>query len=139
MTILSLHFRHEGNDGEIRLALRRNATAKAILNAVPFSATVQTWGQSVLFDCPLPVRPQETHTSSVMLPGDIAFWADGSSIVIGFGKTPLSLRNEIRLAHPCTIWADALDDVSQLQGIKAGTEIRIEIAESMDLRPASGQ
>ena len=135
MTILSLRF----NDGEIRLALRRNATAKAILNAVPFSATVQTWGQSIMFDCPLTVRPQESTTTREVLAGDIAFWADGSSIIIGFGKTPLSRSHEIRLAHACTVWADALDDVSQLATLSAGTEIHIAIAEPLDLSPASGQ
>lgn len=132
MTILSLHF----NDTHIRIALRRSATAQAVLNAIPFSATVQTWGQEVLFDCPIRVSFDDTATN-IVKPGDIGFWPDGSAITIAYGATPISRHGEARLACSCNIWADALDDVSALQDIRPGTEVSVDIWHAANLEQAS--
>ncbi|ASP40888.1 hypothetical protein CHH28_09915 [Bacterioplanes sanyensis] len=109
----------------IRVALRRTPTADAILRALPFSAKVQTWGQEVMFDCPIRAH-REDNAVNVVKAGDMAFWADGSCIAIGFGPTPISRYGEIRLASQCNIWGDALDDVSLLASIAAGTEVHVE-------------
>jgi len=62
----------------------------------------------------------------VIQPGELAFWVEGDSIAIGFGRTPVSRGNEIRLAARTNIWARALGDVKQLKPVKAGAPIRIE-------------
>jgi len=134
MTILSLRF----ENGEIRLFLRHTPAARAILQTLPFSATVQTWGQTLMFDCPLTSPLQNAESSSVIEPGDVAFWADGSSIILGYGPTPLSHNHEIRLAHPVTVWADALDDIRQLAGVSAGSQVTVDLAPA-ELKTASGQ
>lgn len=59
-------------------------------------------------------------------PGELAFWVEGDSFAIGFGRTPISHGDEIRLAARTNIWARALDDVKQLKSVKAGASIRIE-------------
>ena len=134
MTLLAMRFENH----EIRIALRRTPTAQAILKAVPFTATVQTWGQEVIFDCPVRVS-YEDNAVNIVQPGDISFWAGGSSIVIGFGPTPISRHGEIRLSNACHIWGDALDEVSALADVKAGTVVEVDIAEPLDLKKASGQ
>ena len=60
--------------------------------------------------------------------GELAFWTDGDAIAIGFGPTPISHGNEIRLASPCNIWGRTLDDVKALKRVKAGAAITVERA-----------
>jgi hypothetical protein len=51
---------------------------------------------------------------------------EGDSIAIGFGPTPISEGDEIRLAAPTNIWGRAVDDVRALNTVKDGDSIRVE-------------
>ena len=61
--------------------------------------------------------------------GEIAFWGEGNSIAIGFGKIPISQLDEIRLAAKVNIWADAEnpEQVKLLSKINNGEEISINV------------
>ena len=41
----------------------------------------------------------------------------------GYGKTPISYNNEIRLAAKTNIWGDALLNIKELNKIKDGDEV----------------
>jgi hypothetical protein len=99
-------------------------TAKAIAATLPVSASVLTWGEEVYFDVPVEV-PREKDARAVVTPGEIAYWPDGPSIAIGFGRTPISKGDETRLASPCNVFAKAFGDVKMLAKVKQGTPVKV--------------
>lgn len=61
-----------------------------------------------------------------MQAGEISYWPEGQCIVLGFGPTPMSERDEIKLAAKTNVWGKALNDVKDLKAVKQGDFVFIE-------------
>ena len=110
----------------LNIKLRSTNTANAIKNILPFKSIVKTWGDEIYFEIPIEKNIDlESDAKDVITLGEIAYWIDGKCIAIGYGKTPISQNNEIRLAAKTNIWGDALLDVKELGKIRDGDEIII--------------
>ena len=110
----------------LNIKLRSTNTANAIKNILPFKSIVKTWGDEIYFEIPIKKNLDlESDAKDVINLGEVAYWIDGKSIAIGYGKTPISQNNEIRLAAKTNIWGDAVLDVKELRKIRDGDEIII--------------
>jgi len=101
-------------------------TAREILRHVPFTSNVNTWGDEVYFSTPINASI-ETDAKDIVEAGELAFWVEGNCIAIGFGPTPISQGNEIRLAAKTNIWGLSLTDVKLLTKVKDGDPVSVEI------------
>jgi uncharacterized protein len=114
-------------DVQMTAVLKDTPSANAVWAALPISATAQTWGEEVYFSVPVSAKP-EADERDIMQPGEIAFWCEGSAIAIGFGRTPASTGDEIRLVAPVNVWATTADDVRALKSVKPGAAITVDRA-----------
>ena len=110
----------------LNIKLRSTNTANAIKNILPFKSIVKTWGDEIYFEIPIKKNLDlESDAKDVINLGEVAYWIDGKSIAIGYGKTPISQNNEIRLAAKTNIWGDAVINIKELNKIKDGDEVII--------------
>ena len=113
------------NSKLFEINLRNTETAKLIAESVPIKSKIQTWGEEIFFNTNLQVK-LEDDARDVMQLGELAFWTEGSAIAIGYGKTPVSIDQEIRLIGPCNVWGNANFKKSDFDNVKPGDQISLD-------------
>lgn len=119
------------NNIEIICKLRTNDTATQIKSILPVTSKINVWGDEIYFPISKLNIREESDATDIMNLGEIAFWIQGNSIAIGFGPTPVSISDEIRLINKANIWADALnpDILLNLKKVTQGSEIKITLTD----------
>jgi hypothetical protein len=109
---------------QVQAQLNDTRTAKALFEILPIKATANTWGHEIYFDVPLNVEIENGR--EVVDIGDVAYWPDGPSLCLFFGRTPASRGNEIRAASPVTIVGRIAGDPKALKSATSGAEVTVE-------------
>ena len=104
--------------------LRDTPTTKLLMEALPFDAQAQTWGDEVYFSTPVRAK-LEADAQQVVEPGTVCFWTQGNALALPFGRTPISTDARPKLANPCNVLG-AIKDFSALKSVKSGQKIRVE-------------
>ena len=112
----------------IIVELNNSDTAKKIYASCPIKSTTNTWGNEIYFETTIKVKKDKTAKDIINL-GEIAYWVEGSSIAIGFGPTPISKADEIRLVTKANIIGKTKSNLSSLGMVNSG---EIVIVERMD-------
>jgi len=106
--------------------LRDTPTSRLLMEALPFDAQAQTWGDEVYFSTPVKAK-LEPDARQVVEPGAVCFWTEGNALALPFGRTPISTDERPKLANRCNVLGQ-LKDFSGLKSIRAGQQLRVEKA-----------
>ncbi len=109
----------------IVVELNNTDTAKKIYDSCPINSVTNTWGNEIYFETDIKVKKDKTAKDVIKL-GEIAFWVEGSSIVIGFGATPISKADEIRLVTKANIIGRTKSNLSLLGLVNSGEMVIVE-------------
>ncbi|AXE27130.1 hypothetical protein C0216_30250 [Streptomyces globosus] len=113
--------------GHLTATLEETPTSKALVEALPISASAHTWGEEVYFDTGVSVA-LESGARQVVEPGTVAFWTEGDALALPYGPTPISRSGECRLASPCNVLGSFDGDPRLLATLRAGDPVRVELA-----------
>ena len=110
---------------EFEVIFKKSITSDLIWRSLPIFSKIKRWGEEIYFDTPLNID-LDKDARSIIEYGEIAFWSAGSAIAIGYGKTPVSQEDEIRLISPANVWADCEFKKEYIRSIKEGETVLVE-------------
>jgi uncharacterized protein len=119
--------RIESGQVSLEIELRDTSTVQALLAALPFESTAQTWGEEVYFSTPVSAK-LEPDAQQTVEPGTACFWTQGEAIALPFGRTPISTDARSKLAAPCNLIGKVLGDCKVLAKIRSGAKIKVTAA-----------
>ena len=107
--------------------LNDSPTSQLIVDALPITGRVQTWGDEIYFPIPVSASNDET-AAEVVDKGAVAYWPPGNALCLFWGPTPASSGDEIRPASAVNVCGMIDGDPAELANAPYGGEILIESA-----------
>lgn len=104
--------------------LNDTPTAKSVFDALPASASANTWGEEVYFDLPVSTELAD-DARQVVDPGTICYWVQGGTLALPFGPTPASQGDECRLVTEVNILGTIEGDPRVLASIHDGDTLSV--------------
>ena len=108
----------------VRARLLDTPTAAAFRQKVPFTSTVNRWGEEIYFSTSVTVKI-EAGAREVVERGEIGYWPPGKAMAIFFGPTPASHMDECRAASPVNVFARIEGDLARLPSVKDGSKVTV--------------
>jgi len=112
---------------EMVAQLNDTRTANVIWEALPLSASANTWGDEIYFA--IPVKLEAEDAQAVVSVGDLGYWPPGNAFCIFFGPTPASRGDEIRPASPVNVFGRLVGDPTLFKAVRDGETVSIERVE----------
>ncbi len=109
---------------EFAISLSDSPTAQAIIAALPFESSAQTWGEEVYFTTPVNAK-LDPDARQVVEPGTVCFWTEGDALALPFGRTPMSTDERPKLASRCNVLGKIDGDAKRLSGVKSGDKVTV--------------
>lgn len=113
-------------DEVVEAELFETSTAIQILNALPLSGTINTWGEEVFFNIPISGKPEANATDELNI-GDLAYWPLGPAFCIFYGKTPVSKNDNPRAYSPVNIIGRVIKNMEGLRNFKENEIMEVKI------------
>ncbi len=115
---------------QLAAALNDSQTAQAVWNALPITASANTWGDEIYFGIPVDAGLEQGQETVDL--GDLGYWPPGRAFCIFFGPTPASRGAEIRPASAVTVIGRVTGDAALFRQVRAGTSVTIEAIEAIE-------
>ena len=122
-----MKLRIEAGKTLLMVELRDTPTAKALIEALPFEARAQTWGEEVYFSTPVSAK-LEADAKQIVEPGTVCFWTQGDALALPYGRTPISTDDKPKLANPCNVVGRVEGNARDLAKIRSGDRITVSKA-----------
>ena len=100
----------------IEAELNDSSTAKKVEEALPITASFNTWGDEIYFTIPVDAELDETAREEVEM-GDLGYWPSGKAFCIFFGQTPMSEPGRIVPASAVNIIGRVIGDATQFKEV----------------------
>ena len=97
------------------------------MEALPFEARAQTWGEEVYFSTPVSAK-LEADAQQIVEPGTVCFWTEGDAIALPYGRTPISTDERPKLASRCNVLGTLIGEAKALARIRSGDKITVSKA-----------
>jgi hypothetical protein len=108
----------------IEAELNDSPTAKKVADALPITASLNTWGDEIYFTIPVDAELDETAREEVEM-GDLGYWPSGKAFCIFFGQTPMSDPGRIVPASAVNIIGRVIGDAKRFKEVMDKKEVTL--------------
>lgn len=109
----------------LKAELNDSPCAKAVYEAMPIKAAVNTWGEEIYFDIGVKFGLADDAREDVSV-GEIGYWPTGKAFCVFFGRTPASGPDgKPRAASEVNPIGRVIGDAKALKDVKDGDEVTL--------------
>ena len=107
----------------LEVELYDSECARAVAQVLPLTVEFRVWGDELHFDVPVEGARRARPDARVSV-GDLALWAEGGTLCIFFGPTPMSGAEDPVSAVPVTV-VGRVERAEELRAAKESGEITV--------------